>query len=93
MNTDKYNRKVSPIERFFTYSPFSLVSLIARIKGKVSKEQLVKSVSILSQKHSLLKVKITDKNNGDLWFTSDEVEEIPIEVINRGEYSAVDGSA
>ena len=83
MNTDKYIRKVTPIERFFTYSPFSLVSMIARIKGKVSKDQLMKSVSKLSQKHSLLKVKITDKNNGDLWFTSEEVEEIPIEVINR----------
>ena len=83
MSTDKYIRKVTPIERFFTYSPFSLVSMIARIKGRVSKEQLVKSVSILSQKHSLLKVKITDKNKGDLWFTSEEVEEIPVEVINR----------
>ena len=40
INQQKYERKVTGAERFFMNSPFSTVTMVARIKGNVTEEML-----------------------------------------------------
>ena len=81
-NLQKYERKVTGAERFFAHAPFSTVTMVARIKGNVTEEMLQCAVEKAQQRHALLRVRIEDRN-GDLWFTTEDVQEIPIQVIPR----------
>lgn len=83
MRSHHYERKLTNIERLFTYSPFSTVSLVARIKGPLQKEELVNSISKVKSKYSLLRTKIIHKENDGPWFSSEQVGEIPVELIRR----------
>ena len=56
----KYERKATPAERFYTRSPFSIVTMVARIKGNVTEEMLKDAVAKVQQRHSLLNVRIRD---------------------------------
>jgi len=76
-------RKVTPAERFFTRSPFSIVTMVARIKGEVTEDMLKDAVAKLQQRHALLQVRIQDDKNHDQWFTSKNVQEIPVEIVPR----------
>jgi len=78
-----YERKVTGAERFFSHSPFSTVTMVARIKGEVTEELLKNAVQKVQQRHALLRMRIRDAQDGDLWFTSDGVGEIPVEVVSR----------
>ena len=82
-NLRKYERKATSVERFFTRSPFSIVTMVARIKGHVSKDMLKNAVAKVQQRHTLLGVRIKDDDEHAQWFTSDDVQEIPIEVAAR----------
>jgi NRPS condensation-like uncharacterized protein len=79
----KYERKVTSPERLFTRSPFSIVTMVARIKGNVSEEMLKNAVAKAQQRHSLLRVRIKDDDDHAQWFTSEGVQEIPIEIVPR----------
>jgi NRPS condensation-like uncharacterized protein len=79
----KYERKVTGAERFFSHSPFSIVTMVARIKGKVTEEMLKNAVIKMQQRHALLRVRIKDDRDDALWFTSEGVQEIPIDIISR----------
>jgi NRPS condensation-like uncharacterized protein len=79
----KVERKVTSAERFFTRSPFSIVTMIARIKGNVTEDMLKKAVDKVQQRHALLRVRIRDDNEHAQWFTSEGVQEIPIEIVPR----------
>jgi len=79
----KDERKVTSVERFFTRSPFSIVTMVARIKGNVSEEMLKNAVAKVQQRHSLLRVRIKDDNDHAQWFTSEGAQEIPIEIVPR----------
>ena len=74
--TQPYQRKVTGAERFFSHAPFSTVTMVARIKGKVTEELLKNAVHKVQQRHALLRVRIRDSQDGDLWFTSDGVGQI-----------------
>ena len=78
--TLSYERKVTGAERFFSHAPFSTVTIVARIKGKVTEEMLRNAVKKVQQRHALLRVRIRDAQNGELWFTSDGAQEIPVEI-------------
>jgi hypothetical protein len=78
-----FERRVTPIERFFTRSPYSIVTMVARIKGNVSEDMLKDAVAKVQQRHTLLRVRIKDDNEHPQWFTSEGVQEIPIEIIPR----------
>lgn len=78
-----YERKVTAVERFFTRSPFSIVTMVARIKGHVSEEMLRQAVDKAQQRHALLRVRIQDDWEHWQRFTSEGVEEIPIEIVPR----------
>jgi len=79
----KYERKVTGAERFFSHAPFSTVTMVARIKGKVTGEMLKDAVQKVQQRHTLLRVRIRDTQDGDLRFTNDGVGDIPVEIISR----------
>jgi NRPS condensation-like uncharacterized protein len=80
---NNYERQITPIERLFTRSPFSIVTVVARIKGNVSETMLLNAVSKVQQRHPNLRVRITEDDNQAPWFTSEEVGEIPLEIIPR----------
>ena len=44
MSLSQFERQMTPVERFFMHSPFSIVTLVARIKGYVSQEMLKNAV-------------------------------------------------
>ena len=71
------------LERYFSLSPYSIVAVVARIKGNISEEMLVDAVSKVQQRHQNLRVRIEEDNNHVLWFTSEGVKEIPVEIILR----------
>jgi NRPS condensation-like uncharacterized protein len=79
----KYERKATGAERFFSHSPFSIVTMVARIKGNVSKDMLENAVAKVQRRHVLLRVRIKEDHEHALWFTSEGVQEIPIEIVER----------
>ena len=82
-DTRKYERKVTPIERFFAWSPYSIVTMVARIKGQVSENMLRDAVSKVKLRHSILRVRIIEDEDHNPCFTSEGANEIPIEVVRR----------
>jgi NRPS condensation-like uncharacterized protein len=78
-----YNRKVTGAERFFSHSPFSIVTMVTRIKGNVTGEMLKNAVAKAQQRHTLLQVRIKEDQEHELWFTSQGVGKIPIEIVSR----------
>jgi len=83
MKINKIRRKVTPLERFFSLSPFSIVTVVARIKGNITEGMLTEAVSKAQQRHANLRVRITEDDENELWFTSEDVKEIPIEIVTR----------
>ena len=81
--TNEYKRKITPLERLFTRSPFSLVTMVARVKGNVSEDQLIQAVSKVQQRHTNLRVRIWEDQDHVPWFTTEGVGEIPVEVVQR----------
>jgi NRPS condensation-like uncharacterized protein len=79
----KYQRKVTGAERFFSHSPFSIVTMVARIRGNVTEEMLKNAVAKVQGRHALLRVRIEDDLKHDLWFTSEGVQEVPIKIVSR----------
>ena len=79
----RYERRISPVERVFTRSPFSIVTVVARIRGDVSESRLRDAVLKVQQRHPNLRVRITEDAGGDPRFTSERAGEIPVEVVPR----------
>ena len=67
----------------FARAPYSIVTLVARIKGYVSENMLSHAVAKVQLRHPNLRVRIKEDTNRELWFTSDGVKEIPIEIVPR----------
>ena len=80
---DIYERKVTPLERFFTWSPYSIVTVVARIKGDISEQSLAEAVKNAQLRHANLRVRIKEDEDHDLWFTSEGVKEIPVSLVAR----------
>jgi NRPS condensation-like uncharacterized protein len=79
----KYERKVTPLERMFTRSPYAIVTMVARIKGNLSESLLKDAVIKVQERHPNLRVRIHEDENHNPWFTSEGVKEIPIEIVAR----------
>ena len=79
----KYERRITPIERFFSRSPFSIVTVVARIKGNISERMLKNAVYKVQQRHPNLRVRIEEDRDRNPWFTSEGVKEIPVEIVPR----------
>jgi hypothetical protein len=78
-----YERKATSVERFFTRSPFSIVTMVARIKGNISEDMLKNAVVKVQQRHALLRVRIKDDIEHAQWFTPGGAQAIPIEIVPR----------
>lgn len=81
--TKPYERKITPFERLFAKSPFSIVTVVARIRGDVSESLLRNAVCKAQQRHPNLRVRIQEDDSHVPWFTSDGVGEIQIELVPR----------
>jgi NRPS condensation-like uncharacterized protein len=81
----KYERQVTAPERLFSRSPFSIVTMVVRIRGSVSPEALRHAVDTVQRRHTLLSVRIKEDEYHALWFTSEEVDQIPIKTIVRND--------
>ena len=82
-NLKKYERRVTPLERLFRRSPYSIVTMVARIKGSVSESMLIHAVSRVQQRHPNLRVRIKEDNDHVPWFTPEGVGEIPVDATPR----------
>jgi NRPS condensation-like uncharacterized protein len=80
---EAYERKITGAERFFSHSPFSTVTMVARIIGNVTGDMLKDAVKKVQQRHALLRVRVKEGHADEQWFTSEDVHEIPIQVIPR----------
>jgi len=78
-----YERRITPIERFYAWSPYSIVTMVARIQGAVSESMLAGAICKVRQRHPNLRVRIVEDDHGDPWFTSEGAQEIPVEIVAR----------
>jgi hypothetical protein len=83
MTNENFQRRLTPIERFFTRSPFAIVTIVARINGSVSEGMLRNAVTQVQKRHTLLQTRIVDGEDHTQSFTSKGVQEIPVEVVPR----------
>ena len=83
MTAGVYKRQLTAMERLFTRSPFSLVTMVARIRGEVTQETLTAAVEKVRQRHTNLRVRLEDDAGHNPWLTSEGAGTIPIEVIPR----------
>jgi NRPS condensation-like uncharacterized protein len=79
----KVKRKVSPLERIFTRSPYAIITIVARIKGNVSISMLKDAVHKVQKRHQNLRVRIQVDENHIPFFTSNGIREIPIDIVSR----------
>lgn len=78
-----YTRRIAPVERFLAWSPYSVVTMMARIKGDVSASALADAVAKARRRHRHLGVRIQADDAHVPWFTSEGAGEIPIDVVPR----------
>jgi NRPS condensation-like uncharacterized protein len=83
MTDNVYKRRVTPVERYLARSPYSIVAMVARIKGEVTESTLALAVAKVQQRHPNLRVRVEEDAEHRSWFTSQGVGEIPIEVVPR----------
>ncbi|MCJ7715135.1 MAG: condensation domain-containing protein [Anaerolineales bacterium] len=79
----EYKRKVTRLEEIFLRAPYSVVTMVARIKGNVTENMLRTAVVKVQQRHTNLRVRIEQDQDQNTWFTSKGVKEIPIEIMSR----------
>jgi len=79
-NLDNYERKITPFESMLSYSPFSIVTVVARINGNVTLEMLRNAVEKAQQRHTNLRVRIKIDPEHNKWFTTENVGDIPVEL-------------
>ena len=83
MTTNAFKRQTTAMERLFTRSPFSLVTMVARIRGEVTEEALQAAVDKVRQRHTNLRVRLEDDARHNPWLTTEGAAAIPIRVIPR----------
>ncbi len=81
--SENYKRKLTPQESFLFRSPFSIVTLVARIKGETTHEELEEAVKKVQRRHINLRMRIHDDENNDSWLTTEGVGDIPVTSIQR----------
>ena len=82
-NAAPYRRQAAPMERLFTRSPFSVVAMVARVRGDITREALEAAVEKVRQRHRNLRVVLIDDAQHNPWFTTKAELATPIQVIPR----------
>lgn len=83
MTAQAYRRLVTPVERYLARSPYSIVAVVARIKGEVTEERLANAVAKVQRRHPNLRVRMEEDADHRTWFTTEGAGEIPIQVVPR----------
>jgi len=78
-----YTRKLTPQESYLFRSPFSIVTLVARINGETTHEELEEAVKKVQKRHINLRMRIHDHENHDSWLTTENVGAILVKSIQR----------
>lgn len=78
-----YRRRISPLEGMFLHAPYSIVTMTSWIKGAVTEKMLGEAVNKVRARHTNLRLRVEYDDQGDPWFTSHDVQAIPVEVIPR----------
>lgn len=76
-------RKLNSFERRFFRAPTNTISIVARVKGFISEEDLRIALNKVRQQHPLVGARIYLDENYDAWYTSENVPENPFRVIQR----------
>ncbi len=76
-------RKLNSFERRFFRAPTSTISIVARVKGFISEEDLRIALNKVRQQHPLVGARIYLDENYDAWYTSENVPVNPFRVIQR----------
>ena len=79
----KFERKFNSFERRFFRSPTQTISIVARIKGYISEEDLKNAIIKVRQQHQLVGVRIYMDENEVPWYTNENVSENPVKVVQR----------
>lgn len=66
-----------------SYSPFSIVTVVARINGNITLEMLRNAVDKVQQRHTNLRVRISEDSEHSKWFTTENVGDIPVKGVER----------
>ncbi len=79
----KFERMLNSFERRFFRAPNQIISLVARVKGLISEEDLRISLDKVRQQHPLLGVRIYLDENNDAWYTTENVPENQLRIVER----------
>jgi NRPS condensation-like uncharacterized protein len=82
IQTSEFKRKLLS-ERIHYRAPYNYVVLTARIQGKIPLELLKSALNQVRIKHPLLRSRIELEKDGSAWFTQGDVQELPIEVVDK----------
>jgi len=82
-NSKIYKRKLQFQERRYFCTPNSVNYLVIRIKGNISKKLLKKAIAKAQIRHKLLQAKLLIDKNNDVWLTTNNVEDITLEIKER----------
>jgi NRPS condensation-like uncharacterized protein len=82
-NPTNYERCLTAPERWFIWAPYAIVTMVVRVKGNINDLDLRNAISKVQQRHTLLRVRIRVDENYVPWYTSEGVQDIPMEVIPR----------
>lgn len=81
--TKAYRRQLTPIERLFSRSPFSIVTMAARIRGSVGEGMVREALDKVRWRHPNLRVRVTEDERGAAWLTTDGAGDIPVTTVPR----------
>lgn len=82
-SAEKYERRVTPLERVFSWSPYSIVTLVARIRGEVTEAGLRQAIARVRQRHPNLRARIVQDQEHQPWLSSEGAQPIPVTVVAR----------
>lgn len=82
-DVSRYIRKVNNLERVYFWTPYSNVSLITRINGDVSPEELCLAINTACKMHPLLSARIEFDEDNNAWFSTDNVHLPSVKITQR----------
>ena len=87
MHAEQYksisSREISSTELFFSKSPFSVITMLARVTGSISEVQLKDALAKARQRHVPLRFRIEQDQDHRARFTTEGTGDIPYEIIPR----------
>ena len=79
----KYVRKLTSFERRFFRSPTQTISIVARVNGPISEEDLIRALYNVREQHPLVGARVYLDENYDAWYTTENVPENSVKVLQR----------